>query len=322
MRMDTPHGLYKIKIPRKDGAVATFSGACLDSITETFPSYPLKEIKKDIDAAFVQGGGEVGKLPMLLSEVGGDTDFMVGAKYLKHFPDLEFKLPSGLCIYVSQFFNEDGSTGVIGGPHPIIEMIDKRFYGHQLQNFLTSQYHVFKNGFQVNPDVHMLGYKAKEEFGVYIEDAKESGDLRMLGYTGNESLDSVKEVISSIHKVHQCTDEDVHNNVSNEFVLPSIEDIDGAVDIDDEFLDSDDEFLDSDDELLDSDDEEEAPKSTNQFNTSIQRKLKLFQQTQEAGSEISYRCPKCRACKECKDHGNHGAASMRGELNSRGSMIQ
>ena len=169
MRMDTPYGLYKVKLPRKDGGVAVFSGACLEAITETFPSYPLAEIKKDIDIAFAAENGNVSKLPTLVPEVGGDTDFMIGAKYLKHFSTLVFKLPSGLCIYESQFLNEDGSTGVIGGPHPIIEMIDKRFYGHQMQNFLSSQYHIYETGLQINPDIKLLGYKTDENIGLNLK---------------------------------------------------------------------------------------------------------------------------------------------------------
>ena len=35
--------------------------------------------------------------------MGGETDFMIGIKYLKYFPKEAFKLPSGLTIYESFF---------------------------------------------------------------------------------------------------------------------------------------------------------------------------------------------------------------------------
>ena len=37
-----------------------------------------------------------GSLPKLPCEVGGDTDFIVGIKYLKYFPKVIFRLPLGV----------------------------------------------------------------------------------------------------------------------------------------------------------------------------------------------------------------------------------
>ena len=53
-------------------------------------------------------------------KVGGETDIIIGVKYLKYFPKETYKLPSGLTIFEAMFKNLDGSKGVVAGPHPLI----------------------------------------------------------------------------------------------------------------------------------------------------------------------------------------------------------
>ena len=77
-------------------------------------------------------------------KVGGDTDFMIGIKYLRYYPQVIFQLPSGLTIYKSLFRNPDGGRGIIGGPHQIFNNIGNY---HQLKtnsNFFTNQYQLYK----------------------------------------------------------------------------------------------------------------------------------------------------------------------------------
>ena len=50
-------------------------------------------------------------------EVGGETDIIIGMKYLKYFPKEVYKLPDGLTIYEAMFKSSDGSKGVVAGPH-------------------------------------------------------------------------------------------------------------------------------------------------------------------------------------------------------------
>ena len=59
------------------------------------------------------------KLP---SSVGGDTDILIGSKYLKIHPQLVWKAPSGLTISDSLFLNPDGTSGVVHGPYPDFNM--------------------------------------------------------------------------------------------------------------------------------------------------------------------------------------------------------
>ena len=73
---ESPYGEYIVKLPlHDDEAEATFVGACLEKITQTFPQYPLQgAVEQDIRAAFIANGGQVENLPKLPKTVGGDVD--------------------------------------------------------------------------------------------------------------------------------------------------------------------------------------------------------------------------------------------------------
>ena len=118
-------------------------------------------VEDDIRDAYIQSGGDDSNLPQLPSYVGGETDFLIGIKYLRYHPEIVFQLPSGLTIYRSLFKNADGGRGVIGGPHEIFSAIDNHFnfiQSHQL-TFLCNQQELYRSGYQINPDISLLGYR-------------------------------------------------------------------------------------------------------------------------------------------------------------------
>ena len=157
--METPHGIYKVKLPLNNGHDATLTGVCLDQITQTFPVYPLKgEVEQDIRVAFHHSGGNLRQLPNLPECVGGDVAFMFGIQYNRYFPTEIFRLPSGLSIYKSRFKNPDGSDGVIGGSHRIFTEIESQHH-MATSSFLANQLRLFQGGYVVNPDVTLLGYR-------------------------------------------------------------------------------------------------------------------------------------------------------------------
>ena len=238
MSMTTPHGKYRIWLPMHGGREeATLSGTCLDVITETFPSYPMKgEIENDIKAAFLQSGGELGDLPELEPFVGGETHFMVGGKYTRYFPELVFKMLSGLSIYRSPFENASGGYGVVGGNHRIISEIDK-FHHFQNRQFMSAQLQMYLCGYQVNPDVRLLGFRStySDEFNCDTQGpCEEDGRCNQDG---------------EVYRI-QCQD---------------------------------------------------CKEVCNVYKHSIQSQIKRFHDSQDAGTEIQYRCVKCRACQECKN---------------------
>ena len=113
-------GEYTFCLPLHNGENVTLSGLALPKITSDFPMYDLSEVERDIrEKCFSAGGNElVERLPQLPKHVGGDTDILLGSRYLKYFPDEVKKFETGLRIYESVFKGPDGSRGILGGPHP------------------------------------------------------------------------------------------------------------------------------------------------------------------------------------------------------------
>lgn len=225
------HGVYQIQLPLYNGKYATMSGVCLEQITSCFPTYPLHgQVEDDIKAAFIKSGGDPTSLPRLPPSIGGETDFMIGAKYLRYHPKYVYQLPSGLTIYESIFENADGGRGVIGGPHQVFNAINEFYHANQM-TFFSSQYQIYRLGIQVNPDVSLLDVKCPKD---YFKDLM---------------YESYKEREDQKH----CT-------------------------------------------------------------SLVTRNQKIFDQVENAGSEITYRCINCRDCKECKHHDNIESISIKEEI--------
>ena len=163
IKLETPHGVYRVALPLGNGEEAVLTGACLDKITETFPNYPLQgEVETDIRAAYKKSGGNLFQLPDLPAFVGGNVSFMFGILYNRYFPTEIFRLPSGLSIFKSRFKNPDGSYGVVGGSHRRFREIEE-LHDMNATSFLTTQIQLFRCGYQVNPDVKLLGYSEFDE---------------------------------------------------------------------------------------------------------------------------------------------------------------
>ena len=162
-QITSSHGTYQVKLPLFNGNDAVLSGVCLDQITVEFPKYPLKgQVEADVRSGYISNGKDPKYLPKLPAFVGGHTDFMIGVKCLRYYPEKVFQLLSGLAIYKSWFKNADGRRGVIGSPHRVFTTIET---SHQVnvRSFLTDQYKLFKSGYQVNPDASMLHVKFKKD---------------------------------------------------------------------------------------------------------------------------------------------------------------
>ena len=176
----SPHGIYTVKLPMHDGDEIQLSGVCLEQVTSIFPKYPIQgKVEDDIHKAYQLEGGDPDRLPKLPRSVGGtDVDFIIGIKYLRYHPAKVFELPSGLTIYRSIFKNADGGRGVIGGPHEVFSAIDTYFnleHDHQ-STFFNNQKELYRMGYQINPDVSLLGIKFKDPRLLNQEPVFHSGD--------------------------------------------------------------------------------------------------------------------------------------------------
>ena len=229
-KTECPHGIYEFRLPLKDGYDATFTGMCLDKVTSTFPTYPLKEVEEDVRDLCRKQGGEtlLNSLPKLPSEVGGDVDILIGLTYKKYFPKEIWQSPDGLFVSDSQFLSEDGTTGVVGGPHSKFTQVEI--------------------------------------------DERSAGTFSFFSYTA-----PVIECIRSSY-VPECLDSDLFGEKlgggadSNKYIS---EELDGSTQL-----------------------------SQLEGNVLVARKppkcVKVFDEIESAGTEISYRCGNCRNCQECK----------------------
>ena len=100
----------------------------------------MKEIvEENIAAGYKRQGNNPRDLLQLPQSVGADTDFMLGIKYLKYYPEKVFQSPSGLTIYRSWFQNADGTRVVVVGPHKVFTEIESRYHMNTA-TFLSDQY--------------------------------------------------------------------------------------------------------------------------------------------------------------------------------------
>ena len=125
------HGAYSVSLPLQNGRQAILSGLCLDKVTAEFPTYHLQEVTKGLKSMRVEQGGNAlrKRFPKMPKKVGGQTDIIIGIKYLKYFPVEMHKFPSGLSVSQSVFLSADGSDGVYGGPHPEFTKAEKKHRG-------------------------------------------------------------------------------------------------------------------------------------------------------------------------------------------------
>ena len=171
-------GTFNVNIPQHHGQPASLTGISLESITTTFPQYPLLKPFQDISDHFKSTGGNPKQLPRPDKSVGGDIHFMIGIRYLRYFPRLVHQLPSGLSIYESVFNNIDGSRGVIGGPHSVFTKIHQTFFNQSSYlGFMSQQYELFKMGIQVNPDIQMLSSNRITTRIKEFEDVENAGSV-------------------------------------------------------------------------------------------------------------------------------------------------
>ena len=251
------HGIVEISLTLKTGQVTKLSGICLEEITHPFPKYPLGEVEKDIvSEAKVTNQAVVSKLPRLPFEVGGKVDIMVGKAFLKDFPVEVFRLKSGLTLYESMFFSQDGTTGVVSGPHPKFTSVERAAHFSATSSYYTEGAKNYFRYLDSSSNVPLLGM---ERSFVDPELINQFPGKRCI-HDGSESPNST---LSSYY---------------------------GGVDGNCEFGDrlaggSGMEIVESGETFLG----KRAPKN-----------FKVFNELENTGLNVSYRCGNCRNCEECK----------------------
>ena len=102
----------------KKGEEATMVGTHMPEVTTDFPIWELTAAYNYVKEFHKQHGHPRHKLPQVPDKIGGvPVDVMIGIQNNKFFPKLELFLPCGLALYTALFLTPDGNQGVLGGPH-------------------------------------------------------------------------------------------------------------------------------------------------------------------------------------------------------------
>ena len=257
------YGIYRITLPLCDGKEATFSGLCLDQVTAELPRFPLKEVEGEIrESCERQGGSELVKtLPRLPAEIGGETDILLGIQYKRYHPVDVWESPSGLTLSRSRFLSADGTTGVVGGPHPKFTEILAEMH----TPVLVLQVVLYRAFYMSYCSMSILGEKYSNtltlddtsELSISPNDPK----IQTCPFVSSDIEQQSQSFSGSIFQCHVCT----CNVTSSGTRRP--------------------------------------PKS-----------LKRFEEIEDAGTEVTYRCVGCRNCQECKRSSRIDAISFEEEV--------
>ena len=191
MKCTIEHGVYQVQLPLANGNEALFAGLCMDEVTAKFCEYDVVPLYNVLAQDFTKCGGIINDFPKICpsGKCGGNTDIMIGIKYNRYQPKKIHELDSGLAIYRSAFAGKDGSTAVIGGPHPLISEIESKFAqnnhgitGKCVQSYFSSQLKMYLDGYDISPDlrlcnseerIHEAGYYPVKSFSKFMgcEDA-------------------------------------------------------------------------------------------------------------------------------------------------------
>ena len=119
------HGIFQVRLPLFNNSDTVFIGVFIDWITVKFHHYPLKgKVQDHVIVSYSQHRGDPRVLLKLPQFVGGHSDFMVGIRCLRYYPEKVLQLPSDLIIHRIWFKNDDGTRGVIGGPQKVFTEIE------------------------------------------------------------------------------------------------------------------------------------------------------------------------------------------------------
>ena len=153
-------GVWAICLPLANGGNAIMSGLVLPTITGVFPTYELTNVENDIQQRCLESGEpDFSSLPKLPRKVGGDTDILIGSKYLRYFPKEIHKFESGLTICESVFASSDGTRGIIGGPHEEWEKYE-RSSGVAMSNVVyNAMTQIVRQSWTIERDMPLLGEK-------------------------------------------------------------------------------------------------------------------------------------------------------------------
>ena len=275
----TDHGRFQITLPLHNGKNVELNGICLDKLTSTFPEIPLLAAEEDIqkDAVLAKITKPLPKLP---KSVGGDIDIMIGALYNRFIPNQVHKMENGLAIYESLFSGEDGSRGVLLGPHKSFTLPGD-VSNHVTSFYFSDAFLTYRKQCEMGLSYGLLGApKEMTNFDLDELAPSESDLFANDDATGSKNFnnDHSKNYEQLLIKE---TDDDLTKNPHEFCAKSEIDDVFGLKTCQVE--------------------ESSSVHNKNEFYVKKRtpKSVKLYEKVESAGTEVTYRCPGCRVCQEC-----------------------
>ena len=334
-------------IPLADGTHQCVRGLTMERVTAKMPKLNLVPAFESIKAQCKQDKKIQNlKVPRI---VGGEVQMIIGIKYQNIFPVPIMTLPNGLTVFESKLKpTAPGLVACIGGPVECLEHLcgiagtksTLSYMSNLVQNmkdfrpridFFPTTQPDFKKDFNMidrdipgieeflNDEENWSGddYVADDEDDVTEEFNPDDDDaIEPVEDYAKENMDEVMK--------QEDIDEMYGENLKQEIDLTDdivLEDIEGV-----ELLSNYATILD----IESSDEEKEITHETNEKGSYkcvecgykheheknsmlVQSEIERFMKLQDAGLDISYKCPKCRSCKDCLKGAGHERLSMKEE---------
>ena len=315
-------GFYSISLPLHDGENVTMSGVCIPKITSRFPVYDLKKVESDL-RTWCSDDHSCKFLPKLSAKVGGDTDILIGSKYLRYFPKIVYEHETGLRIHKSVFKSACGSRGVVEGPHPKFSEIERKFHGNHsitdrpLNTYFTYPAQVIRSLWGLGLNLPLLGSKI---------DPKENKDFPPCC----SHIDSIEKEMASFPDP-----DDDPGKKSVRFLLPSPENSDSEVVVSNcegvqeslpvssvacvegGAVSSGTEAPTVTYRCVDCQRDFDSGDAVVALVKKPPKCLKQFDAIELTGTEVTYRCVDCRGCLKCKNGPQLESVSIQEEIEER-----
>ena len=269
----------------KGNTKAEIVGNHMPEITTPFPIYDLQAAYADVVQYHKDNGDPSEPLPQPPDRIGGvAVDIMIGIKYNKFFPTLNVTLPCGLSLYTAVFKAPSGLQGVLGGPHASWTDAAKSaqhltpfvFFTLELRT-LRSQtqalYHVIK-------DFQHLGEEGEyEPYCGYVreeEEEEKEEEKKREGKQDTQEKNLHGELVQAVMHTQPSS-----GDTTDSPPLPC------RADHCTKHL---------------SEDGWTVPASWNidKYLLNLRTEIDRFENLENVGSSISYRCLRCRNCSDCR----------------------
>ena len=307
---------------------ATFVAINMPEVTTPFPVWELQAAYNSVVEFRDSQPGSTQVLPQVPDQVGGrPVDILIGIQYNTYFPKVIFTLPCGLAIYESRLKAPGGFQGVLGGPHQSwaqatssAQVLNPRtFFSSELRAY-RSQSNALKSLFK-----DFQHFERNEEFNYnhgYESDKEESDEEeRKLEERRTEEVELSFPCADGLNSdTNKCDIMEDETRDPTPLIIPRGSDkfqvlrpqsvLQGLQG----FMPNECVSNHCDNHRME--DGWTAPAHWNVDSYLLNHKTDLdrFENLEEVGSSLTYRCLRCRNCHDCRNGAHLEKVSLEEEL--------